>query len=230
MPEIKIIYVDNDIHFAHNIVKRLKDEGFEIVHETNGENALKKIDKEKFDLCILESMIPGMDGFLLASAIRSKDDKIPILFFSSKALDEDIIRGFKSGGDDYLGKTACMQELLLRLNVFLKRTRRLSGDKREVFIIQNLTFEYNELCLKSKEGKVELISQKEADLLKFLCQNPNKTLKREEILYHVWGKDDYFLGRSMDVFIVKLRKRLKKTPGVEIETIHGIGFKFILPV
>jgi DNA-binding response OmpR family regulator len=120
-----------------------------------------------------------------------------------------------------------MQELLLRIEVFLKRTRPLNADKRTTFTVGKTTFDYGELKLMDKSGKLKAsLTQKEADLLKFFCENANKTLKREEILYHVWGKDDYFLGRSMDVFITKIRKHFLDDKDVKLETLHGIGFKF----
>lgn len=236
MSEIKFLYIDSDVLFANNVARRLTEAGFSVVYEANGSSGLKKYIESKsnnksqrFALCILETSLPGKNGLDIARSIRELDDRIPIIFFTSKVNDEDIINGFKCGGDDYLSKTTSMQELLLRINVFLRRSKALSSDNQEIYLLNTALFVYRELRLQYTTGEVEILSQKEAAVLKFLCENANKLLKREEILYNVWGKDDYFMGRSMDVFLTKLRKRIKKIPGVEIRTYHGAGFKFILP-
>jgi len=172
-------------------------------------------------------MLPKRDGIWLATQIRKKNETVPILLLTAKSMDDDKIAGFKSGADDYITKPFNMQELLLRIEVFLKRTRRKDDDAPEAFKIGHLTFNYRDLILFNDEQRQQL-TQREADLLRYLAMNPNRVLKREEILMNVWGKEDYFLGRSMDVFITKIRKHLKDQPGVELQTIHGIGFKFLL--
>ena len=141
-------------------------------------------------------------------------------------MDDDKIAGFRSGADDYITKPFNMQELLLRLEVFLKRTMKHEEETTEAIKLGNLEFDYNNLTL-TGGVKDKQLTQREADLIKYLCANANKVLKRDEILLNVWGKEDYFLGRSMDVFITKVRKYLKDQPGVELQTIHGIGFKFL---
>jgi DNA-binding response OmpR family regulator len=140
-------------------------------------------------------------------------------------LEEDKIRGFESGADDYIIKPFSMQELLMRMEVFLRRTRKMHSEKSITFTIGKLEFAYTDLKL-STDKNIFNLTQKEADLLKFLCEHPNRILKREEVLLNVWGKDDYFLGRSMDVFITKLRKYFKEDSQVNLETIHGVGFRF----
>jgi DNA-binding response OmpR family regulator len=144
-------------------------------------------------------------------------------------MEEDKIKGFQSGADDYITKPFSMPELLLRMDVFLRRTKKMHSEQVQEYQIGKLLFNYTELKITSPEGAVS-ITQKEADLLRFLCQHTNKVLKREEVLLNVWGKDDYFLGRSMDVFITKLRKHCKPDPEVILETIHGVGFRFNVPV
>ena len=172
-------------------------------------------------------MLPKKDGFALATQIRKKNALIPIIMLTAKNMDEDKIHGFKTGVDDYITKPFNMQELLLRMEVFLKRTKSDANVFPSNVTIGSIFFHYEELELQTLEGVIQL-TQKEADLLKYFCLHVNQTLKREDILLSVWGKDDYFLGRSMDVFITKLRKHLKADPSIEIQTIHGKGFKFLV--
>jgi len=150
---------------------------------------------------------------------------IPILLITAKSLEEDRIHGFESGADDYIIKPFSMQELLLRMDVFLRRTKKMHSEKMLQFRIGKLVFSFNDLKL-NIDGSTHNMTRKEAELLLFLCEHPNRILKREEVLLNVWGKDDYFLGRSMDVFITKLRKYFKADPTVNLETIHGMGFRF----
>jgi DNA-binding response OmpR family regulator len=140
-------------------------------------------------------------------------------------MEEDKVKGFQTGADDYIIKPFSMQELMMRMNVFLRRTKKMHSEQQEEYKIGNLRFSFTDLKLYSPEGNFSL-TQREADLLRFLCKHPNKVLKREEVLMNVWGKDDYFLGRSMDVFMTKLRKYFKGDPGINLETIHGLGFRF----
>jgi DNA-binding response OmpR family regulator len=223
----RILLVEDDYNLGAITKKRLEESGYEVTHCSDGDIAWKQFQKSLFDICLLDVVMPKKNGFELAKQIRQKNDLIPILFLTSKSEDEDKISGFKHGADDYVTKPFSMQELLLRIEVFLKRTRPLNADKRAQFTVGKTTFDYGELKLTDKNGKLKAtLTQKEADLLKFFCENANKTLKREEILYHVWGKDDYFLGRSMDVFITKIRKHFSDDKDVKLETLHGIGFKF----
>ncbi len=226
----RILLVEDDYNLGAITKKRLEESGYEVTHCSDGEIAWKTFQKSLYDICLLDVVMPKKNGFELARQIRQKNDLIPILFLTSKSQDEDKISGFKHGADDYVTKPFSMQELLLRIEVFLKRTRPLNADKRTTYTVGKITFDYGELKLTDSSGKLKAsLTQKEADLLKFFCENANKTLKREEILYHVWGKDDYFLGRSMDVFITKIRKHFVDDKDVKLETLHGIGFKFYVP-
>jgi len=184
--------------------------------------------KEEFDICLLDVMMPNRDGFSVAKKIRQKSDIIPILFITAKSLEEDRLKGFATGADDYITKPFSMKELLARIEVFLRRSKRLYSDQEQEFKLGNLRFSYTDLKI-SNENEETSLTQKEADLLKFLCEHRNHILRREEVLLNVWGKDDYFLGRSMDVFITKLRKHFKSDPNVNLETIHGVGFRFNTP-
>jgi DNA-binding response OmpR family regulator len=170
-------------------------------------------------------MMPFKDGFSVAKKIRQQSDVIPILFITARSMEEDRIKGFLTGADDYIVKPFSMQELLLRMDVFIRRTRKLHADQVQEYAIGELRFSYTDLKLYAK-SETHPLTQKEADLLKFLCEHANRILKREEVLLNVWGKDDYFLGRSMDVFMTKLRKYFKADPSVVLETIHGVGFRF----
>jgi DNA-binding response OmpR family regulator len=222
-----ILYVEDDSSLSFVIKDNLEENGYTVVHCTDGESAWQQFMKHTFDLCLLDVMLPKKDGFALATQIRKKNALIPIIMLTAKNMDEDKIHGFKTGVDDYITKPFNMQELLLRMEVFLKRTKIDSNVFPSEVTIGSIVFHYEELELQTLEGVIQL-TQKEADLLKYFCLHVNQTLKREDILLSVWGKDDYFLGRSMDVFITKLRKHLKADPSIEIQTIHGKGFKFLV--
>ena len=222
-----ILYVEDDSSLSFVIKDNLEENGYAVVHCTDGESAWQQFMKHTFDLCLLDVMLPKKDGFALATQIRKKNALIPIIMLTAKNMDEDKIHGFKTGVDDYITKPFNMQELLLRMEVFLKRTKIDANVFPSEVTIGSIVFHYEELELQTLEGIIQL-TQKEADLLKYFCLHVNQTLKREDILLSVWGKDDYFLGRSMDVFITKLRKHLKADPSIEIQTIHGKGFKFLV--
>jgi DNA-binding response OmpR family regulator len=221
----KILLVEDDPTLGFVVKDHLENNGFEVLHATEGESGWQLFMKHNFDICVLDVMLPKRDGLWLAGQIRKKNVEVPILLLTSKNMDEDRIAGFRTGADDYITKPFNMQELLLRIEVFLKRTKKRDDDGPKEFKIGVLTFDYPNLLLFNDEVRKQL-TQREADLLRYLAINPNRVLKREEILLNVWGKEDYFLGRSMDVFITKIRKHLRDQPGVELQTIHGIGFKF----
>lgn len=223
----KILLVEDDPTLGFVVKNKLEGTGYDVVHCLDGESGWQQFMKHNFDICLLDVMLPRKDGMALASQIRKKNEEVPILFLTSKSMDDDKIAGFRSGADDYITKPFNMQELLLRIEVFLKRTRKVEESQPTEFKIGTLNFNYKDLILFNETEKIQL-TQREADLLRYLSLNANRVLKREEILLHVWGKEDYFLGRSMDVFITKIRKHIKDQPTVELQTIHGIGFKFSL--
>ncbi len=221
-----ILLAEDDKSLAFMIIDALEDYGFSVTHCENGKEAIEVFDKNIFDICLLDVMMPEKDGFMVAKRIRAISDVIPILFISTKVLEEDRIKGYQTGADDYITKPFSIQELLMKVDVFLRRTQKLTSDVSVVFSFPNFKFNYNELKLAA--GNEEFVlTQKESDLLKFFCEHPNVILKREEILLNVWGKDDFFLGRSMDVYITKLRKFIKPITNISIETIHTVGYKFI---
>jgi DNA-binding response OmpR family regulator len=224
----KVLLAEDDLSLGYVIKDNLIDAGYDVVLCPDGQVAIDKFDKNEFDICLLDIMMPNKDGFAVAKKIRQQSDLVPILFLTAKSLEEDRIKGFETGADDYITKPFSMQELLMRMEVFLRRTKKMHSEKTVSFTIGSIVFSYTDLQL-TINNEIFNLTQKEADLLKFLCEHSNRILKREEVLLHVWGKDDYFLGRSMDVFITKLRKYFKADPNVNLETIHGVGFRFNVP-
>jgi DNA-binding response OmpR family regulator len=223
-----ILLAEDDYPLASIMTDALEDEGYKIIHCADGQMAIDKFDKTKIDICLLDIMMPNKDGFAVAKKIRQQSDIMPILFISTKAQQDDKIKGYKTGADDYIGKPFSMQELVMKIEVFLRRSKKKHSDTSEEYQIGSLKFSYTEQKIYSAEKVID-ITVKEGDLLRFFCLHPNRLLKREEILLDVWGKDDYFLGRSMDVYITRLRKSLKHDPAIILETIHRVGFRFILP-
>jgi DNA-binding response OmpR family regulator len=224
----KVLLAEDDASLGFIIKDALEEDGYEVVHCADGQTAIDRFSKSDFDICLLDVMMPNKDGFAVAKKIRQQTDLVPVLFLTAKSMEEDKIKGFQSGADDYITKPFNMSELLLRMEVFLRRTKKMHSEKVQEYQIGKLKFSYTDLKITS-DTSASSMTQKEADLLKFFCQHPNKVLKREEVLLNVWGKDDYFLGRSMDVFITKLRKHFKADPEVVLETIHGVGFRFNVP-
>jgi DNA-binding response OmpR family regulator len=221
----KVFLAEDDMSLGFVIKDNLEEEGFEVVHCSDGQTAIDRFNKDEFDICLLDVMMPNKDGFAVAKKIRQQSDVIPILFLTAKSMEEDKVKGFMTGADDYITKPFSMQELMMRMNVFLRRTKKLHSASTEEYHIGKLRFSYTDLKLFTPDETISL-TQREADLLRFLCKHPNKVLKREEVLVSVWGKDDYFLGRSMDVFMTKLRKYFRADAEINLETIHGIGFRF----
>ncbi len=219
----KILLVEDDPSLGFVIKDNLMVKGYEVTLCKDGEEGLLAFEKNHFDVCVLDVMMPKMDGFSLAKSIRGKDQHIPILFITAKSMLEDKINGFHSGGDDYIVKPFSMEELSLRIEVFLRRSTTEIATEQN-FSLGEFTFDCHNYTLHHLSS-FKTLTQKEAEVLKLLCQNKERVLKREEILKNVWGNDDYFLGRSMDVFISKLRKHLKDDPKVQIVNYHGVGFK-----
>jgi DNA-binding response OmpR family regulator len=223
----KILYVEDDKNLSFVIKDNLEEEGFEVYHFEDGKEAFKNFKKEKFDLCLLDVMLPELDGFSLAEKIREQNDHIPIIFLTAKALQEDKIEGLKIGGDDYITKPFSIEELTLRIKVFLKRSSISDiDDEQDEYCIGKYNFSFSQLNLDSDDG-IQKLTHREAEVLKFLCDRRNTVIKREDILTQIWGRDDYFLGRSLDVFITRLRKMLASDDNLKIENVHGVGFRFI---
>lgn len=219
-----VLLVEDDHFFAKVIKNHLEKAGFNVVHCTNGEDGLETFLQQRFDICLLDIVMPGKDGFTLAREIRQEDENIPIIFTTSRYMEQDRINGFECGGDDYLVKPFNMEELLCRMEVFIKRSRLLQSDRQTIYMIGSLVFNYSEFKIYHEPTNTNInLPPKEAELLKYLCENPNKRLRREHILLSVWGNDDFFTGRSMDVYLTRIRKHLKLDGTVKLETIHGKG-------
>jgi two-component system response regulator VicR len=223
----KILYVEDDKNLSFVIKDNLEEEGFDVYHFADGKEAFKNFKKEKFDLCLLDVMLPELDGFSLAEKIREQNDHIPIIFLTAKTLQEDKIEGLKIGGDDYITKPFSIEELTLRIKVFLKRNTVSDIDlEQNDYSIGKFNFSFSQLTLDSEDG-IQKLTHREAEVLKFLCDRKNSVIKRENILTQIWGRDDYFLGRSLDVFITRIRKMLAPDETLKIENVHGVGFRFI---
>lgn len=228
MIKYKILYVEDDETLAFLTQDNLEQNNYEVTHCVDGLSALEQFKTSHFDICVLDIMMPKLDGFELTEAIRSLNSNIPIIFLSAKTLKEDRIKGLKLGADDYLVKPFSIEELLLKIEIFLKRAQKsIPIQENKVSMVGNFCFTFQDFSLENQDKKITL-TQREAELLDFFIANKNKVLKREEILKAIWGSDDYFLGRSLDVFISRLRKIFSEEPNVKIENLHGIGFKFHL--
>ena len=219
----KLLLVEDDQNLSLVIKDYLALEGYSVIVCADGAAGWNKYISEPFDLCVLDIMMPELDGFTLAEMIRQRNDTIPILFLTAKTAQEDKIRGFKIGADDYIVKPFNIEELLLRIEVFLKRNK-VHVASKDLFILGNYRFDCPNLTL--EDGKhSQKLTQREADILKLLIQNKNKLVKREDILQQLWGTNDYFLGRSLDVFVSKLRKYLSSDKSIKITNYHSVGFK-----
>ncbi len=222
-----ILLVEDDESLAFVIKDNLEKAGYQITLATNGEEGCSVFSPSIHALCILDVMLPKLDGFACAKNIRSKDSNTPILFLTAKSMKEDVLQGFKHGGDDYITKPFSFQELLYRIDVFLKRSQKGLVQPEPILSFRNINFNIQSLTLTINKTVFGL-TQKETDLLTLFFNHKNKLLKRETILNQIWGDDDYFMGRSLDVFISKLRKYLKKAEGVRILNHHGVGFKMMV--
>lgn len=217
---MKILLAEDDIDFGNILSQYVSLSGFEAILARNGKEAWEMFHSDKPDICVLDVMMPEMDGFTLAEKLREAEPGIPFIFLTAKSLREDIIRGLKLGADDYITKPFDPEMLMLRINNILRRV--YSGAEDE-FSVSKTTLKYNALELITPDGK-EKMTLREAQLLRHLMINRNKTLTREQILTEIWGQDDYFLGRSMDVFISRLRKYLSSDHGLALRTLRGMGF------
>ena len=196
----------------------------------DGEAGARNFSKEKYDLCILDVMMPKKDGFTLAREIRSVNSEIPIIFLTAKTMKEDVLEGFKLGADDYIQKPFSMEELLMRVEAVLRRVSTKKPAKENFYVIGKFTFDPQKQLLTGAKDDPLKLTTKESDLLNLLCENVNQVLERNYALKKIWGVVDYFNARSMDVYITKLRKLLKDEPDIEIMNIHGKGYKLIAPV
>ncbi len=223
----RILLVEDDLNLGTILKEYLGVKGFEVVHCLNGDEGYRTFSRNRFDICIIDVMMPKMDGFTLAGKIK-EISPVPFIFVTAKSMLEDKIVGFKLGADDYITKPFSMEELILRINAVIKRNDRSEGIRgHSEFEIGKYLFNFDtrSLCLDRKEQK---LTSREAELLKLLCQKQNELLERGEALRKIWKDDSYFTSRSMDVYITKLRSYLKGDPSIQIVNVHGSGFKLIV--
>ena len=217
---MKVLIAEDDRDFGNILAQYVSINGFTVKHAHDGKEAWEMFESDKPDICVLDVMMPEMDGFTLAEKIKEKDPEVPVIFLTAKSLKEDIVRGLKIGADDYITKPFDPEILILRLNNILKRAYSSSNDE---FRISDTVLKFNTLELICGNSR-EKLTLKEAQLLKYFLINKNKILAREDILNEIWGEDDYFLGRSMDVFISRLRKYVQNDKNIDIRTVRGTGF------
>lgn len=223
----RLFYVEDDESLSFVTRDNLELNGFAVDHRADGTSALATIQEPGFDydLCLLDVMLPGVDGFELARAIRRFNQDIPILFLTAKSLKEDRLAGLRLGADDYITKPFSIEELILKIEVFLRRNRvRPATPAFDPGRLGEYFFEPAKLQLKHESGDARRLTRRESELLEYLCTRREQVVERGEILEKIWGENDYFLGRSLDVFISRLRKYLKEDPRIKIENIHGVGF------
>lgn len=218
--------VEDDPNLGFVIKDNLSDKGYDVTHCINGLDAERMIYKSKFDMYLLDVMMPKKDGFTLAKELREKKDETPIIFLTAKEMQEDKLKGFSVGGDDYITKPFNFDELIMRIEAILKRSKPAKPEQKE-FPIGLYTLKVDELKLLKGDTTASL-TKKEAALLEYLAKHANQSVKREDMLVKIWKDDSYFAGRSMDVYITKLRKYLKEDPNLEIQNVHGVGFKLLI--
>ena len=224
MKKEHILYVEDDEVLSFVTKDNLELNGYKVSHALTGKEAITMFKQHHYDLCLIDVMLPEIDGFTVAEEIRSRHSEIPIIFLTAKSLKEDKLKGLRLGGDDYITKPFSIEELILKIKIFLKRKHVVGTHEVPTLKIGNYVLDHENLQLEYDDDLLQL-TKKEADLLKILIVNKNKIVERSTILERIWGENDYFMGRSMDVFISRLRKYLKEDESVSIENIHGVGFR-----
>ena len=225
---IKIMLCEDDENLGMLLREYLQAKGFSAELYPDGEAGYRAFMKQKYDICILDVMMPKKDGFTLAQEIRQANADVPIIFLTAKQLKEDILEGFKIGADDYITKPFSMEELVFRVEAILRRVRGKKNKESSVYRVGNFTFDTQKQLLTIGDKQTKLTT-KENELLDLLCSHANEILQRDFALKTIWIDDNYFNARSMDVYITKLRKHLKDDPQIEIINIHGKGYKLIIP-
>jgi DNA-binding response OmpR family regulator len=239
MEHASILLVEDDTNLGAVLQEYMSIKGYTVDLYRDGESGWQAFERQagNYDLCILDVMMPKKDGFTLAKAIREADGHIPIVFVTAKSMQNDKIEGFRLGADDYITKPFSIEELMMRVQAILRRVQYSSSHSSttttppDIFTFGHYTFDYPNQTLRyttQQQQETRQLTSKEAELLRLLCLNMNNVLKREVALKSIWGDDNYFNGRSMDVFITKLRKHLKFDPTVEILNVHGSGYKLLI--
>lgn len=224
--KLKILLAEDDLNLGVLLADHLDSEGFEVKLCKDGELALRAFESGSFDLCLLDVMMPKLDGFSLAKIIKQKDKKIPIIFITARSQKEDKLKGYDIGADDYITKPFDEEELTWKIKALVRRMpENKTNSKSAIISIGAYSFDHSNQSL-SINGNVKRITEKESDIVKYLSEHRNHVIKREEMLKELWGENNYFLGRSLDVFITKIRKYLKDDPNLNIENVFGVGFIF----
>ncbi len=225
---VKILLAEDDVNLGNLLSDYLKAKGYKTTLAANGDEAFILFAKDQYNLCLFDVMMPIKDGFTLAKEVRKINETIPIIFLTAKSMKDDTLQGFQSGADDYITKPFSMEELLARINAVLRRTQSQTQEQEEkIYNIGSYVFDYQKREL-SMNGDTQKLTSKENDLLRLLAQNTGKVLERTYALKAIWGDDNYFNARSMDVYIAKLRKHLNKDERIEIMNVHGRGFRFFI--
>jgi DNA-binding response OmpR family regulator len=237
MEHASILLVEDDTNLGAVLQEYMGIKGYTVDLHRDGESGWQAFERHagNYDLCILDVMMPKKDGFTLAKAIRETDKHVPIVFVTAKSMQNDKIEGFRLGADDYITKPFSIEELMMRVQAILRRVQQSSPNTTtappDIFTLGDYTFDYPNQTLRyatQQQQETRQLTSKEAELLRLLCLNMNNVLKREVALKSIWGDDNYFNGRSMDVFITKLRKHLKFDTTVEILNVHGSGYKLLI--
>lgn len=228
MSATKVLYVEDELFLGKIVRESLESRGYLVIMEDDGANVIESFKKSKPDICVLDVMLPNKDGFALADEIRELDEEVPIIFLTAKTQTEDVVKGFSLGGNDYIRKPFSMEELIVRIQHLLRKrvdeSRALSGNS---VTIGKLNFQLNRQVLSGGKDERKL-SFRESELLKLLYENREKIIDRKDILNLLWGNDSFFNSRNLDVYITKLRSYLKEDPALEIITIKGIGYRFVV--
>ena len=227
MSNPKVLYVEDEIFLAKIVSETLQSRGYEVIMESDGAKVLAKFESAKPDVCILDVMLPNKDGFAIADEIRDKDANVPIIFLTAKSNVADVVNGFKTGGNDYIRKPFSMEELIVRIENVLKQKQNPPESIAEEVVIGKYIFNTKRQVL-SADGEDKKLSYRESELLKLLYENRDKIVERREILNLLWGSDSFFNSRNLDVYITKLRNYLRADHALEILTIKGIGYRFII--
>lgn len=225
---IKVLYVEDELFLGKIVKETLETRGFEVIMESDGADVIRSFEDEQPDICILDVMLPNRSGFELAEDIRKLNDDVPVIFLTAKTQTEDVIQGFKIGGNDYIRKPFSIEELIVRIeNVLRVRKEDLPADIGDSIVMGKYNFYLNKQLLSNGSGERKL-SYREAELIKYLYQNRNAVIDRRELLNHIWGNDSFFNSRNLDVYITKIRGYLKDDPILEIITIKGVGYRFVV--
>ena len=228
--EINVLMVEDDDSLGSILKEYLLLKGFQVTHAKDGMEALDLFAQNTYDICLLDVMMPKLDGFSVAKKIREKDQYMPFIFVTAKNLQQDKLEGLRIGADDYIAKPFSMEELLLRMEAILRRsTNSKSGKPLDLKEYSIGMFRFNRVLkiLHDNEGNERGLTDKEASLLEMLIQHKNDTMSRKEALIKIWGDDDYFNGRSMDVYITKIRKMLKPDENLKLSNVHGVGYQLL---